>query len=168
MTLPGVVGNTQDLDTGIGRAAADQLSLIAGGVELLRLSQDDADTDILDAYGNLQIHGQSFSVLPPTLTTNDGAEQIDWDDSNAQTLDLEEATGDVTLTLINPKAGATYVIEVRQDSAVARDIIWDPTTVLWAGGVTPVISTGSNAVDLVTLYWNGEFYLANIGQNYGV
>lgn len=39
-TVPNIVPQTSDADTGIGRAAADQLSLIAGGVEALRLIED--------------------------------------------------------------------------------------------------------------------------------
>lgn len=35
-----------DNNTGIGRAAADQLSFIVGGIELMRLTQNDAATDV--------------------------------------------------------------------------------------------------------------------------
>jgi len=39
-TVPSVAPNRDDLDTGLGTAAADQLSLIAGGVEGIRISED--------------------------------------------------------------------------------------------------------------------------------
>lgn len=38
-TNPNIVPNRSDVDTGIGAAALDQLSLIAGGVEALRISE---------------------------------------------------------------------------------------------------------------------------------
>ena len=41
-TSPNILPNVSDADTGIGRAAADQLSLIAGGVEGIRIAKDDS------------------------------------------------------------------------------------------------------------------------------
>jgi len=38
-----------DVDTGIGRGAADQLSLIAGATELMRLTEDTANAIALNA-----------------------------------------------------------------------------------------------------------------------
>ena len=119
----------------------------------------------IDAYGTLQVHGQSLSVLPAILTPTGTTQTIDWDDGNAQILDLESATGDVTVTLINEKAGGSYIIEIRQDSATPRDIVW-PASVLFAGGIVPVISVGANAVDVMSLFFNDVSFLANIGQDF--
>jgi len=160
--------NKTDTNTGIAWAEADALSLAAGGTELLRLSQDPGalGEDIIDAYGNLQVHGQSFPVLPATLLPSGTTQIIDWNDGNFQILDLESATGDVTVTLINGKPGASYALEVRQDSATPRDIIW-PDSVTWSGGgVTPVISAGADAVDVVSFIYNGATYRTNIGQDF--
>lgn len=44
-----------DSNTGIGRAAADQLSLIAGGVELMRLTQNDASADQITSNSEISI-----------------------------------------------------------------------------------------------------------------
>lgn len=44
-----------DSNTGMGRAAADQLSLIAGGVELMRLTQNDASADQITSNSEISI-----------------------------------------------------------------------------------------------------------------
>lgn len=109
-----------------------------------------------------QIHGAQLSSSVPGGTT----QTIDWNQGNVQTLDLEEATGDVTLTFSNPQDSACYVLKIIQDSATARDVVW-PAAVLWDDSVTPVISTGGNAVDIVAMIYDGTYYHASISQNKG-
>ena len=50
-TNPNYVPTAADLDTGIGSAAADQLSLISGGVEMVRLVEDTEDYSIWTDLG---------------------------------------------------------------------------------------------------------------------
>ena len=109
-----------------------------------------------------------FAIAATTATTLTPAgttQTVDWDDSNAQVIDLASATGDVTLTLSNPLTGASYIVKVIQDAAAPIDLVC-PAAVLWPGGVTPVISVGASAVDTVSLLWDGTNYFATIGQNY--
>jgi hypothetical protein len=115
--------------------------------------------------GHLATSGQLYSILSATETPTGTTETIDWNNGNSQVLDLGSATGDVTLTLSNGQAGASYVIKVVQDATTPRDIVW-PGSVLWPDGTTPVISTGASAVDIVSLFFDGTSYYANIGQNY--
>ena len=70
-TVVSVGPNIGDVNTGIGHAAADQLSLIAGGVEGIRISEDTTIT--IDMNG---------AVLMPDLPTSDptNAGQL-WSDS---------------------------------------------------------------------------------------
>ena len=81
-------------------------------------------------------------------------------------LSLASATGNVTLTFTNPKAGAVYVLKVTQRaSATYRNIVW-PADVKWSGGVLPTISAVANAIDTVVLFYDGTYYYANVSQNY--
>ena len=125
----------------------------------------DVTNDILDAYGNIQTHGQTFSVLPADLVPSSTAQEISWDDGNSATIDLASATGDVTVTLINGKAGASYIIKIVQSAATARDIIW-PGNVLWPGGITPTITTSVSSIDIVSVFYDGTSYYCNIGQDF--
>ena len=114
---------------------------------------------------SVELNGQIYGPTPPTTTPAGTTATINWNNGNGQIIDLEDASGDVTVTFVNAQAGSTLVLEVYQDSAVARDIVW-PGTVTWQGGVVPVISAGNNAEDLITFYFNGIAYKGSIGQNY--
>lgn len=109
-----------------------------------------------------QICQSSLTTLTPSGTT----QTIDWNIGNVQCVDLESASGNVTLTLSNPQI-TCYTLKILQDSTTPRNIIW-PATVLWAGGVAPTISTGANAIDTVTLIWDGTNYLGVYSQAYAV
>lgn len=110
--------------------------------------------------GNFQIEGQSYSLYDSTVLAPSGTTQaIDWNNGNSQVLDLESASGDVTLTFANAKTGASYILEVRQDSATPRDINW-PADVTWPSASVPIISVAANAVDIFTLWYNGTNYRA--------
>lgn len=92
-----------------------------------------------------------------TLTPAGNTQTIDLNDGNIQTLDLDTATGDVTVTLSNPKTGASYKIMIIQ-AASPLDVIW-PANVKWPQAQKPILSQTDNAVDFVELYYNGTNYL---------
>lgn len=100
------------------------------------------------------------TTLTPAGTTQD----IDFNNGNVQTLDLGAAPGDVTVTLTNPAAGHLYTIWMIQ-GAVARDVIW-PAAVKWPGGQKPILSSTNDAVDKVTLYYDGATYRGDWDTNY--
>jgi hypothetical protein len=113
--------------------------------------------------------GSSAGATPNTETPSGTTETIDWDNGNYQVLDLESASDNVTLTLSNPVAGFAYFIEIRQDSTTPLDVIF-PSSVKFAGETAPYtldVSTGANAVDAVSLAWNGSEYIASFSQNHG-
>lgn len=61
-TVPNIVPDSNDSDTGIGKAASDQLSLIAGGVEGIRISENTTITvDIADQLQGNLINNQMVS-----------------------------------------------------------------------------------------------------------
>ena len=84
----------------------------------------------------LQVSGGQVSIAVPSTMTPAGTTQtVDFNNGNIQTINLGSATGNVTLTLSNPVAGATYVLKVIQ-GANSRNIVW-PEAVKWSGGTTP-------------------------------
>jgi len=134
-------------------------------------SGGNATLEVLD-NGTVKSTGQigsSAGATPNTETPSGTTETIDWDNGNYQVLDLESASGNVTLTLSNPVAGFAYFIEIRQDSTTPLDVIF-PSSVKFAGETAPYtldVSTGANAVDAVSLAWNGSEYIASFSQNHG-
>lgn len=149
----------------LGGTTADfpALKKVGDGIHI-RVASDDAYGTL--TTGDLEITGQSWGPSPPTSTPSGTTQNIDWSQGNYQILDLEDATGDVALTFSNERAGSSYIIEIIQDSAVARDISSWPANVKWTGGVTPVISAGNNAVDIVNIHYNGSTFYASIKQDY--
>lgn len=108
--------------------------------------------------------GQIYSSMPTTHVPTGTTQTINWDDGNGQVIDLGSATGDVTLTLNKPKAGATYLLKVIQ-GATARQFVY-PANVKWSNGVEPEISTGNDEEDLISLFYDGTNYLAVTSQNF--
>lgn len=100
------------------------------------------------------------STLTPLGTT----ETINWNNGNVQYLDLSSATGDVTLTLSNPVAGARYLIWVTQGASFI-DLNY-PAAVKWAQAQKPLLSSGAGKVDKIELYYTGTEYRGDWNLDY--
>jgi hypothetical protein len=114
--------------------------------------------------GSIEVTGSITSLLTTTLLPAGTTQTINLANGNSHVIDLNGASGDVTLTLSNGRAGASYIIKIIQ-GATARDITW-PGTVKWPDAVVPVISTGEDDVDIVSLFFDGTNFYATIGQNF--
>ena len=113
-TVPTFNPNKDDSNTGIGAAALDQLSLIAGGVEGLRITGDGPGQPTIDAYGDLQVQGNSRLILPqvndetnPTLAFGDGNTGLFEGGDNALRIATDgtsrwQITGDDIQSIANP------------------------------------------------------------------
>ena len=108
-----------------------------------------------------------YGITHTTVALDSPATSATLNYANGQSflLDLQSATGTVTLTFSNPPASGIYgemVLEVVQGST-ARLITW-PASVDWPGGAAPVLSTGNDDVDLFHFstrdggtIWRGTF-----------
>ena len=100
----------------------------------------------------IQIPGFSALTFSPTLT---------WDvNTNPRaTLSL---TGSITsLTVSNAVDGNVYILRITQDGTGSRTISF-PSSWEWKGGSPPNLSTGANAVDILTLLQMGSATVAAI------
>lgn len=103
-------------------------------------------------------------IQAATLTPVGTTQTIDWNTGMIHKLNLGSATGNVTVTLSNPIAGASYRIFVTQ-GATARSIVW-PAAVKWPQGQTPILSTANGATDSLELYYDGTSYFAQWQVNF--
>jgi hypothetical protein len=94
---------------------------------------------------NLVIKGQAYTELH----TGAAIASISWDDGNVQEITL--AVGTVTFNPSNPKAGATYILKITQPGGGGAGAITWGSGVKWAGGSPPTLTSGSSAVDIITL-----------------
>jgi hypothetical protein len=160
-------GSVSSPGSGTGSAADGYVafftgtSTIAGDNDLFW----NRETNELILGKNISVAGQVYSPTLTTSTPTGTTQTINFDFGANHILDLESATGDVTLSFSNPKPGATYTLLILQDSAVARDIVW-PGNLKWADGVIPTISAGNNSEDIVQMWYNGTSYYATIVQNF--
>ena len=104
------------------------------------------------------------NYIPATNTPAAAIQTIDWSLGNIQILDLGSATGNVTLTYTNPVTGGTYYLKVIQ-GAVARTLVY-PGTAKWNGGTALIPTTVNDAIDLITMFYDGTNYFASYTTNY--
>ncbi len=118
--------------------------------------------------GNVKVNGQSYSSKQTTKYTPPGAFQIDWDLGNVAVVDLGSASGTISVGFSNHKAGASYIIKVIQHDTIPADLDWS-TNIKFPGGTAPIISTGADAIDVITLTCiSSTELLGNFSQDYQV
>ena len=81
---------------------------------------------------------------------------IDFNNGNIQFVDVTGATGTLTITLSNAQTGGAYQIFFI-NPATALSVTW-PGAVKWPQGQAPIWTETLNAVDGVSLYFNGSSY----------
>ena len=150
-TVPSLVPNECDDDTGIGRGAADQLSLIAGGAEGIRITED--TTIAIDLNG--EVNSVSHYGTMQTAT-GDGTTTVDWGLGNIMYFTFGAANETFTFTAPANKGKVTLIL--KQDGVGSRTATW-PGTVDWPGAVAPTLTTAAAAVDIVTFIYDGTNWL---------
>ena len=113
------------------------------------------------AQGAIGINDETGNGTSTTFT-------IDWNESNNQIIDLQDFSGNMTLTLSNPVNGAFYSVIFLQSTS-ARTVTW-PAAVKFPGGTAPVITTTANRADFVGLFYSADLsaYIASFNQDYSV
>jgi hypothetical protein len=94
---------------------------------------------------------QNFNMT----TLSDGA-NISWDLSSNQ---VATVTLGGNRTLDNPSnqvAGCTYILIVKQDGTGGRTLNTSASNYKFPGGTEPTLSTGANAVDILTFVSDGS------------
>ena len=122
-----------------------------GAASVIGGDYDDAIDGVkLLIKGNTQIDGQ---VYAPYNTLTDGATITpDFNDSNNMIVTL--AGNRAMANPSNLKDGASYTVIVKQDATGGRTLSFG-TAFKWAGGTAPTLSTGANAVDILTFISDG-------------
>lgn len=112
---------------------------------------------------NPTIDGANFTghaqTAPVAGSSTGGVLTLDMTESNVFTSTLTENV--VTLTLNNPAQGQTVNMLLTQDSTGSRLMTW-PASFKWPGGTASVLSTNSNAVDLLVITYIGTDWYASM------
>jgi hypothetical protein len=129
----------------------------------LNCADQDLNRPVIEDYG--------VKHTAPTVSGN--AVELNCVNGNSFLIEMDPATADVTLTVINPPASGTYgeVSIAIVMGTPAHGITW-PGSITWMqGGSPPTLTTTNNVVDLVHLFtvdggttWFGTFSLnAGVG-----
>ena len=143
-----------------GAGTGDPTDLTAAQTKTILAIALPADVSITDEVG---FGAHSLEFTSTTNTPSAGAVTINWKNGNKQKLSL---TGNVTsMTLTAPANPCSLTLMVQQDATGGRTVSW-PTSVKWPGGGAPTITTAANAVDIVTMYFDGTNYYSAFVQNF--
>jgi hypothetical protein len=140
--------DAENVETALAEVATDVQDFLTG-------------TSYLPLSGGI-LTGQVSNTIPETMEPTGAAQTINWNNGNIQVIDLNSATGNVTLTFENAAAGATLIFEVIQ-GAVARNIVW-PAAVIWPGGAAPIISAANDDIDFFSIFYDGTNYITTYEQ----
>lgn len=87
---------------------------------------------------------------------------IDWTAGNKQKITLTDNCG---FSFTDPAGPCNMVLELIQDGTGSRTVTW-PASVKWAGGTAPTLTTDADAVDLVSLFYDGSNYYGSSELNF--
>jgi hypothetical protein len=96
-------------------------------------------------------------IVQQTITYGETTTTIDWTDGNFATLTF--GAGNIgTLAFTNPTNPCWLTLKIIQDDVGSRVVTAYDGDVLWPGGTAPTLSTGADAIDILTFYWDGTKY----------
>lgn len=89
---------------------------------------------------------------------------IDWNKGQKQKITM---TGNCTLSFTAPTTGvANFQLKLIQDGTGSRVVTWP--SIKWPGGTAGVLTTTASAEDIVSFYYDGSSWYAQIGKDFKV
>lgn len=104
--------------------------------------------------GELDCGAHSIGFTQQTAT-GDGTTTIDWKLGNKFKFTFGAQAE--TFTFTAPSNPCNLVLMMVQDGTGSRKATF-PTTVKWAGGTAPTLTTAGNGVDIISFYYDGSYY----------
>lgn len=146
-------------------------------IDIFSIQHDGTDVQVTNSAGELDFNDltirefkskeQSYESDSNVIAAN--AATLTWANGPAYELDLDAATGNVTVTLSGGPASGDYgvmTVKVTQDST-DRTITWAGGTFVWQGGAQHVMQTGNDAITIYTFEtWDGGTTWYATGADY--
>jgi hypothetical protein len=81
------------------------------------------------------------------------------------TVQIITLTGNATITMPTATSGKSFIMFLKQDATGSRTVTW--STVKWAGGVAPAITSTASRQDILSFFADGtNWYGVVVAQNY--
>lgn len=123
-----------------------------------------ADLTLAPVAGKAVVLKQTAYTVPATATVTANAAAIDWSVSDLQALDLQGATGTVTVTMTSPRTTG-MALQIIQGTQLGT-ITLSPAANWAGGGGVPAITATNDAIDLMTCVYVGAAYYCGLQQGF--
>ena len=141
------------------------IKVISNGTKWLVAGLDNVSYSVsggltLTDLATSNVKAKTFELTQPSSINSTSTTTLDLSSGNILQVVL---TGSTTLAFINPKVG-TYIIKIKQDGTGNWALNFP--TIKWADATAPTITTTANAIDLITLIYDGVDYYGSCLQNF--
>lgn len=121
-----------------------------------------ADDTTPELGGELDAGAHSIGFTEQSAI-GDGTTTIDWKLGNKFFFTFGNANE--TFTFTAPSNPCSLTLVMKQYSTGGKTATW-PASVKWADGIVPTLSTGNDAIDIISLYYDGTNYYGVMSKNF--
>jgi hypothetical protein len=115
--------------------------------------------------GELDAGAHSIGFTQQTAT-GDGTTTIDWKLGNKFYFTFSATTPEA-FTFTAPTKPGDLTLVLKQYSTGGQTASWPGAgAIKWAGTTPPTLSTGNNAIDIISFYWDGSNYYGSASLNF--
>lgn len=115
--------------------------------------------------GEMNAGANTIGFTQQIITYNSSITTADWTKGNKARM-VFGAGNITTFAFTNPTNDCDIKLVIVQDGTGGRTVTnWD-TDILWVNGTIPTLSTGANAVDVLSGYWDGTNYLCVLARRF--
>ena len=149
-------------DTYIYNGASDRIDIVAGADTVVSF-QEDATGNKAD-FGTT---GVGFTQFEPTYNASDT--NVNFNDYGNKAF-VTFGSGNITdINLYFPNVSCNCTLLLKQDGSGSRTVTnWktfdqadgNESTVVWAGGSAPTLTTTANKLDIISFYWDNDNHKA--------
>ena len=169
------VTDATNVGTALGSINVNALSDITSAganIESAVTNSHVADTDTQLDSGSVEVDADDCFKMTETAYfdaefdngDSGAADTISWKVGNKQKSTL---TSNCTYTFTAPSGPCNVLLKIIQGGSGSYTVTW-PATVMWPGGIAPVLSTGVGDIDLISFYYDGNNYLGLSNYNFSV
>jgi hypothetical protein len=151
----------QVIQNSSGGSAGLQIKNGAAVTSNLQVITDFANTD---TGAQISTAGLLYNTITFNYATVSGGLSINCQVGDIISTTLSNSTP-TAITLINPRKGS-IILQLKQPSSGAAATVTWATTIVWAGGSAPTLTTTNNYVDLITLVYDGTTWRGTATLNF--
>jgi len=120
------------------------------------------ETAVFEVDGGLRANFMFYQVAGNTTVSTLSTLTINMSGGNNTRRYLLQSNLTINFSTSFPaNIACTYTFIFRQDGTGGKTVTWNATgpTVLWQGGVAPIIGAAANEITVITIMWTGQEYL---------